>query len=131
MNPTTPGPAEALRSADRIEHGDRERTYVWDLEPDPEGGTRQAVLSIMHHKYARGGAFTATVRNRTVNGNEIGMGDITTFTRIAAQSTPRYSKPGLNEFAASALTALTEKYTGDGDESQLLRGYFQPQTDAA
>lgn len=131
MNPTTPAPAQALRDADRIEHGDREITYVWDIEPDPEGGTRQAALSILHHKYARGGAFSATVRNRTVVGNVTRTGDITMFTRIAALSAARYSKSGLNAFAASALSELTQKYTGVSDESEVVRGYFQPQPQAA
>lgn len=131
MNPDTPNHShadEALRDPDREERGDREVTYVWDLGPDPDGGTRQTVLAVSHHRQSRGGAFSATILNRTQDGSVTSMGDITTWLRIAAQATARYSKSGLDAFAASALRQLQDKYQGEDDESRLLQGYFQPQS---
>jgi hypothetical protein len=133
MNPTTPEPAEALRDADRIERGERRVTYVWDLAPDPDGGTRQAILAISHDKRGRGGGtFTATILNRTEDRNETRMGDIlTSWLCIAAQPTARYSKQGLDAFAADALRQLREKHHSDEDDGQRLQRYFQPQAEAA
>jgi len=132
MNPTTPEPAETLRDADRIEHDERRVTYVWDLEPDPDGGTRQAILSISHHKRGRGGGtFNATILNRTEDGNETRMGDVTSWLCIAAQPTARYSKRGLDVFAADAVGQLRAKHHSDDDDGQRLQRYFQPQADAA
>jgi len=132
MNPTNPEPAEALRDADRIEHDERRVTYVWDLEPDPDGGTRQAILSASHHKSGRGGGtFTATILNQTQDGNETRMGDITSWLCIAAQPTVRYSKQGLDAFAADALRQLREKHQSDEDDGHRLQRYFQPQAEAA
>jgi hypothetical protein len=128
MNPDIPSHShavEALRDPDREERGDREVTYVWDLGPDPDGGTRQTVLTVSHHRQARGGAFSATVLNRTQDGPVTTMGDITTWLRLAAQPTARYSKRGLDTFAASALRQLQDEYQGEIDESRRLQGYFQ------
>jgi len=102
------------------------------FEPDPDGGTRQAILSVSHHKRGRGGGtFTATILNRTEDGSETGMGDVTTWLCIVAQPTARYSQRGLDEFAADALGQLREKYQADEDDGQRLRRYFQPQAEAA
>lgn len=117
---------DALRDHDRVEHGERSLTYVWDLGPDPDGGTLQAILSISHHTRTRGGAFSATILNRTQDGPVTNMGDITTWLRLAAQPTARYSKRGLDAFAAGALRQLEDKYQGEDDESRRLQGYFQP-----
>lgn len=130
MSPDTPNHShadEALRDPDREERGDREVTYVWDLGPDPDGGTRQTVLTVSHHRQARGGAFSATILNRTQDGPVTSMGDITTWLRLAAQPTARYSKRGRDTFAAGALHQLKDKYQGEDDESRRLQGYFQAQ----
>jgi hypothetical protein len=122
---TTPGP---LREADRVEEDHRELTFVWDLGEDPAGGTYQTTLSVMHRKHQRGGAFSATVLNRTQDGSSYLMhGDITSWTRILDRRVPRYSKDGLHAFAHEALTKLREKYGTDDDEGRLLTGYFAPQ----
>lgn len=118
---------EALRAHDRLEHGERAVTYVWDLAEDPDGGTRQAILSINHHKHTRGGAFTATILNRTQDGSETRMGDITTWMCLAAQPAARYSKRALEAFAADALRQLREKYRAGDDEGRPVHGYFQDQ----
>jgi hypothetical protein len=131
MNPDTPSHShtdEALRDPDCEERGDREVIYVWDLGADTDGGTRQTVLAVSHHRQARGGVFSATILNRTQDGPVTSMGDITTWLRIAAQPTARYSKRELDAFAASALCQLQDKYQGEDDESRLLRGYFEPQS---
>jgi hypothetical protein len=117
---------DALREHDRVEHGERSVTYVWDLGRDPDGGTQQAVLSISHHKHARGGAFSATILNRTRDGRVERMGDITTWVRIAARPTARYSQRGLDAFADEALRQLREKYTTVDDQGRLVHGYFHP-----
>jgi hypothetical protein len=124
---TTTAP-NVLRDADRVVEGDRELTFVWDLGEDPEGGTYQAALSVGHHKHQRGGAFSATLLNRTEEGNTIRMSDIlTSWARIDARSVPRYSKVGLEACAHEALTKLREKYGTDDDEGRLLTAYFAPQ----
>lgn len=117
---------DALRDHDRVEHGERSLTYVWDLGPDPDGGTLQAILSISHHTRTRGGAFSATILNRTKDGPVSRMGDITTWVCIAAEPTARYSQSALHAFAAGALSQLREKYPAHNDEGQLVHSYFQP-----
>jgi hypothetical protein len=118
---TTP----ALRDADRVVARDRNVTFVWDLGADPEGGIYQAALSVHHHKYERGGAFSATVQNQTHEGNTIRMKDILTGrTRILDRRVARYSKKDLEAFADEALATLREKYGTDDEEGWALAGYF-------
>jgi hypothetical protein len=131
-NPDDDKPA-ALRGPDRTdrgEGGEREVTFVWNLAADPDGGERQVVLSIMHHSKGRGGgAFSATVLNRTERhtafGTEQSMGAITDWTRIASEPVSRYSQSRLDQFAQTALETFGELY-GQGDEQ--ARRYFQTRT---
>ena len=96
---------------------------VWDLQPDPEGGTRQAVLSIGHHKNRRGGSFTATLLNQTEDGNVQRMGAITDWKRIAEAPAARYSARQLQEFADTALAALQAQL--DLGDPIGLSAYFE------
>ena len=125
----TPAGAGALRDPDRTDRGDggeREVTFVWNLAADPDGGERQVVLSIMHHSKGRGGAFSATVLNRTechtAFGTEHSMGSISDWARIASESVSRYSQPRLEQFAQTALKTLRDLYE-QGDEQ--THGYFE------
>jgi hypothetical protein len=127
MNPDGPSHSLTLRDPDRKERGDRQVIYVWELGPDPDGGTRQTVLAISHHRQARGGAFSATIFNRTQDGLVMRMGDITTWLRLAAQPVARYSKRRLDAFADDALRQLKDEYDGEDDQSRLLC-YFQAQS---
>ena len=117
---------QQLRDPDRTDRGEREITFVWDLGNDPDGGVRQAVLSITHHK-GHGGAFSATVLNRTERnttfGIELEMGSVLEWTRIASVAA-RYSDAQLKTFAASALGKLRGLYER-GDEQALH--YFRVQ----
>jgi hypothetical protein len=114
-----------LRDPDRTDHGEREITFVWDLGEDPDGGVRQTVLSIMHHK-GRPGAFSATVLNRTERKTPVGtsleMGSVLEWTRIASAQVARYSDARLQTFAIAAYSKLHDLYE-QGDE-QALR-YFR------
>lgn len=135
-NPTTPHTAasevaqvtggEKLRDPDRTDHDDREITFVWDLGEDLDGGARQVVLSIMHHK-GRGGAFSATVLNRTERkttfGTEFEMGSVLEWTRIGSVAA-RFSDTQLKTFAASALGKLQGLYEQGDEQAQR---YFRVQ----
>lgn len=125
----TPAGAGALRDPDRTdrgEGGEREVTFVWNLAADPDGGERQVVLSIMHNSKGRGGAFSATVLNRTERhtgfGVEHSMGSISDWARIASEPVSRYSQPRLEQFAQTALKTLRDLY-GQGDEQ--THRYFE------
>jgi len=117
-----------LRDPDRTVPGDRETTFVWDLGEDPEGGTRQAILALVHHKHRRAGAFSATLLNRTEEGCEQRMRAITTWARIAAEPVARYSGAQLERFAERALQRLRTMYGQDTDEARHVRGYFEVQS---
>lgn len=125
-----PTGAAALRDPDRTdrgESGEREVTFVWNLAADPDGGERQVVLSIMHHRGGRGGgSFSATVLNRTERhtafGTEHSMGAITDWTRIASEPVSRYSQPRLEQFAQTALKTLRDLY---GQRDEQTRSYFE------
>jgi hypothetical protein len=126
-NPTAEDtPPETLRDANRVEEGKRELTFVWDLGEDPEGGTYQAILAASFHKHPRAGSFSATVLNRTEDGNEQRMGETTTWTHIHTLDVARYSRDALYAFAVDALNMLRRKYGIDDDEGRVLTGYFAP-----
>jgi hypothetical protein len=112
-----------LRDPDRRLPDGRELRLVWDLGADPEGGTRQAVLSIGHHKKRRGGSFTATLLNQTEEGNEQRMGAVTDWKRIAQAPAARYSARQLEEFADTALAALRAQL--DLGDPLGFGGYFE------
>jgi len=120
---------EQLRDPDRTDQDDREITFVWNLGEDPDGGTRQAVVRINHHKHARGGAFSAVLLNQTEQETssvtEQRMGAITDWTRIADEPVARYSNAQLERFADGALERLRSVYGQDSHEGRLLRRYFQ------
>jgi hypothetical protein len=99
--------------------------FLWDLARHPDGGTRQAVLSIAYHKGSRGGAFTATMLNQTEHGSQRDMGSPLDWTRIALWQVSRYGHRALEEFAGVALSGLRVRLElGDGDEEHIAR-YFQ------
>jgi hypothetical protein len=110
---------------------DREVRFVWDLGDDPEGGVRQVVLSIDHHKHRRGGGFSATILNQTEQKTEFGveqrMGSITDWTRIAAKPVARYSDTQLEQFAAEALERLRALYAQEDPEGEHARSFFDTQ----
>lgn len=116
-----------LAEPSRSQNG-REVRFVWDLGDDPEGGVRQVVLSIMHHKHQRGGAFSATILNQseqhTSHGVEQRMGAITNWTRIASKHVARYTAGQLEQFAQEALDRLRVLYVQDDKEGQHARSYF-------
>jgi len=114
----------ALRDPDRIITGDRATTFVWDLGPDPEGGTQQAVLVIGHHKRSRGGVFAATLLNRVEDGSEQRMGSITDWTRLKHEPAARYSKTAHEQFASSALAELYSIYSQRSPQGEQVRAYF-------
>lgn len=124
--PTIP-PAGDLRDPDRTLNGDREVRFVWDLGEDPDGGTRQAVLSILHHINYPGGSFIATLLNQTEEGAERRMGAITDWTWLPAQPVSRYSKRRLDEFAAQTLDTLRARYRQDDSQGRLVRRHFEVQ----
>jgi hypothetical protein len=117
-----------LADPSRRSQEDREVRFVWDLGDDPEGGVRQVVLSIMHHKGQRGGAFSATILNQTEQQAEFGveqrMGAITDWTRIASKPVARYSAAQLEQFAKEALDRLRVLYGQDDKEGRHARSYF-------
>lgn len=122
--PTTDGP-ETLRAPDRTETAERTTTFVWDLGPDPEGGTRQAVLNVSHQTGGRGGRFAATLLNRSEDGHEQRMGSITDWWRIKDEPVARYSQAAHERFAASALERLQTIHGQQDLEGEQVRGYFQ------
>ncbi len=128
-NESTAGEQDTLRDPDRTVPGDRETTFVWDLGEDPDGGTRQAVLTINHRKNRRGGEFIATLLNQTEEKTEFGverrMGSALDWKYIAAKAHARYSSTRFGEFAEGALEWLRILYGQDSDESRSVRGYFQ------
>ena len=97
--------------------------FVWDLAPDPDGGTRQAVLAIAYHKAQRGGSFTATMLNQTEDGPQRDMGSPLDWTRIAAWPVSRYGHRQLEDFAGVALSGLRVRLEL-GDRDNIAR-YFQ------
>lgn len=124
--PETPAPVP-WREPDRKCAENREVRFVWDLGPDLDGGTRQAVLSIGYHKGQRGGSFTATMLNQTENRSERDMGSPLDWTRIAAWQVARYGHRALEDFAGVALSGLRVRLElGEGEEEDIAR-YFQVQ----
>jgi hypothetical protein len=123
--------AGELVEPSRCSQKDREVRFVWDLGDDPEGGVRQVVLSIMHHKHQRAGAFSATILNQTEAKTRFGvsqrMGAVTDWTRIASKHAARYSSAQLEQFAAEALARLRALYVQDDPEGQHTRSYFDTQ----
>jgi len=120
-----------LAEPSRRSQEDRKVRFVWDLGDDPEGGVRQVVLSIMHHKHQRDGEFSATIRNQTEETTEFGveqrMGAITDSTRIASKRVARYSSTQLEQFAQEAIDRLRVLYVQDDEEGQHARSYFTRQ----
>ena len=120
---------QELRDPDRTDHDDHEITFVWNLGEDPDGGVRQAVVRINHHKHARGGAFSATLLNqteqKTLSATEQRMGEITDWTRIADEPVARYSNAQLERFADGALERVHSLYGQDSHEGRRVHGYFQ------
>ena len=118
----------ALRDPDRTEYGEREITFVWDLGEDPDGGARQAILSILHHRHSRGGAFSAALLNRTERKTPFGtdreIGPVGEWTRIASARVARYSNARLKAFALAAYSNLHDRYE-QGEEQ--ARRYFREQ----
>jgi hypothetical protein len=126
---STASEQDALRDPDRTVPGDRETTFVWDLGEDPDGGTRQAVRKINHHKKSRGGEFSATLLNQTEEETEFGveqrMGSVLDWKCITTEAVARYSSARLEQFAEGALERLGTVYGQDSDEARSVRGYFQ------
>jgi hypothetical protein len=126
--------AGELPEPSRRKQEDREVRFLWDLGDDPDGGVRQVVLSIMHHKHQRAGVFSATILNQTEQHTEFGvqkrMGSITDWTRIAAKHAARYSDAQLEQFAQEALARLTVLYVQDDKEGQHARSYFTKEVKA-
>lgn len=124
---TTAEVGELAEPSRRSQDG-REVRFVWDLGDDPEGGVRQVVLSIMHHKYQRGGAFSATILNQTEQKTRFGverrMGALTDWTQILSKQVSRYTAAQLEQFAQEALDRLRVLYVQDDKEGQDARSYF-------
>jgi hypothetical protein len=103
---------------------------VWDLGPDPDGGTRQAVLALSHHKGGAGqGHFVASLLNQTQDGPCENMGSPFDWAKISVFPAPRYSESKLAVFAELALAALRVKVAAGvaaGEETGMAR-YFQVQ----
>ncbi len=129
QNDTATQVTRALRDPDRTDHDDHEITFVWSLGEDSDGGTRQAVVRINHHKHARGGAFSATLLNqterKTPSVTEQCMGAITEWTRIADEPVARYSNTQLERFADGALERVRSLYGQDSHEGRRVRDHFQ------
>jgi len=117
-----------LAEPSRRSQDSREVKFVWDLGDDPEGGVRQVVLSIMHHKYQRGGAFTAQLLNQTEEKTRFGveqrMGSITDWTQILSKQVARYSNAQLEQFATEALDRLRVLYGQDDGAGEHTRSRF-------
>jgi hypothetical protein len=130
VNTSTP-PATAsageLRDPDRTLHQGREVRFVWDLAPDPEGGTRQAVLAILHHKHHRGGSFSTTLLNQTDRDGTQLTCPLTDWTRLATRPVSRYSRRLLDEFAKEALDALRARHRQADQAGVLARRHFEVQ----
>lgn len=124
IDPNIQTAVDALRDPDHAVTGDRTTTFVWDLGPDPEGGTQQAVLAIVHHKRSRGGTFAATLLNRAEDGSEQRMGSITDWTRLKNEPVARYSKTAHEQFASSTLAELHSIYSQNSPQGEQVRAYF-------
>jgi hypothetical protein len=129
---TAPVGGELAEPSRRSQEG-REVKFVWDLGDDPEGGVSQVVLSITHHKYRRGGAFTATILNQAEEKTQFGverrMGEITDWTQILSKQVARYTAPQLEQFAQEALDRLRVLYVRDDEEGEQARSRFTGQTE--
>jgi hypothetical protein len=127
---TAPVGVELAAPSRRSQDG-REVRFVWDLGDDPEGGVRQVVLSITHHKYQRGGAFTAKLLNQTEEKTRFGveqrMGALTDWTQIASKHVARYTAAQLEQFAQEALDRLRVLYVQDDKEGEDARSRFTGQ----
>ncbi len=123
---TIPSTVE-LRDPDRRLTKDRAVTFVWDLGADPDGGTRQVILTVDHHMNSRGGSFIAMLLNQTEDGVVRRMGAITDWTKLAAQPVSRYSKRRLDEFAEQTLDTLRTRYRQDDSQGLLVRRHFEVQ----
>lgn len=114
----------SLRDPDNTVSDGRTTTLLWNLGPDPEGGTRQVALSISHHISGRGGSFTATLMNRAEDGATTRMGATGDWTRIKVEPAARYSKTALERFTTAALEHLRALYSQDDEEGVNVRSYF-------
>jgi hypothetical protein len=118
MTDTTPHPDEQapspvqtpLREHDYVEHDQRSVTFVWTLGEDPEGGVRQAILTVSHHNGRPTGRFSAWLLNRTEEKTDFGleqrMGPVNDWTIIASFPVARYSAARLKTASQDALARL-------------------------
>jgi hypothetical protein len=99
-----------LREHDYVEHDQRSVTFVWTLGEDPEGGVRQAILTVSHHNGRPTGRFSAWLLNRSEEKTDFGleqrMGSVTDWHIIASYPVARYSAARLKSASQDALARL-------------------------
>jgi hypothetical protein len=125
---TVPTP---LREHDYVEHDQRSVTFVWTLGEDPEGGVRQAILTVSHHNDRPTGRFSAWLLNRSEEKTDFGleqrMGPVNDWQIIASFPVARYSAARLKTASQDALTRL-RTLANAGHEKTLV--YFAPTVEA-
>ena len=138
MTDTTPHSVEQapptgqtpLREHDYVEHDKRSVTFVWTLGQDPEGGVRQAILTVSHHNDRPIGRFSAWLLNRTEEKTSFGleqrMGPVNDWKIIASFPVARYSAARLKTASKDALARL-RVLANAGHERTLA--YFAPTVD--